>query len=179
MPKDKKEKKSKRDEEIRKANKEIEDLVESIKDQMGADVKVVKIKVPKPSPGQFLIELLFGLVINGLLIVGTSGYFNYLEYSTIWNLLLFVLYFTLVEKISSTIMIGCFPSFIIKTMGLGSFIPIGITLLVTLIFPIFVTIEDIGAAIIIFVIILVVRTFLKSFLLEKQFQKKMRGLKKW
>lgn len=178
MPKDKKEKKSKRDDEIRKANEEIEDLVESIKDQIGADIKVVKVKVPKPSPGQFVIDLILGLIINGLLIVGTSGYFNYLEYSTIWNLLLFVLYFTLVEKISNAIMMGCFPSFIIKTMGLGSFIPIGITLIITLIFPIFVTIENIGAAIIIFVIILVVRVFLKTFFMEKQIQKKIRGLKK-
>ena len=178
MPKDKKEKESKRDEEIRKANEEIEDLIESIKDQMGADIKVIKVKVPKPSPLQFLIDLLIGLLINSLLIVGTSGYFDYLSYSTIWNLLLFVLYFTLIEKISSAIMLGCFPSLIIKTMGFANIIPIGVTLIVTLVFPIFVQIENIGLAIIIFVIILVVRMFLKSFFLEKQIKKKMRGIKK-
>ena len=75
-------------------------------------------------------------------------------------------------------MLGCFPSLIIKTMGFANFIPIGVTLIVTLVFPIFVQIENIGLAIIIFVIILVVRMFLKSFFLEKQIKKKMRGIKK-
>lgn len=178
MAKEKKVKKeSKRDKEIREASEDMDSLIDSIKDQMGVDVKVVKIKIPKPTFSNFIIELIIGFILNSLLILGTSGYFDYLVYSSIWSLLLFSFYFTLIEKIVSNIIIGFFPSLIIKTMGLANFIPIGVTLILTLVLPIFVKIDNIGLAIIMFVLILGIRMFLKSFFLEKQIKKKMRGIK--
>ena len=178
MDKNKKEKKDKRDEDINKANKEMEDLIKSIKDQVGADVKVVKVNVPKPTPKNFIIGVLTGFLVNSLLIIGTCGYFDFLIYKTIFHLLLFCLYFTLIEKVSSFIMLQCFPTFVVKTFGFANFIPVGITLIVSLIFPIFVQIENVGLAFIIFIIILALRMFLKSFFLEKEIKKRMRGLKK-
>lgn len=168
---------SKRDKEIADAKKEMDDLIDSMKEELGIDknVKVIQIRLPKPSVLDFIKSLILLFIINSLLIVGSTGFITYFMYESIIDLLLFSLYFSLIERVASYIILLAFPSLIIKTMGAITLLPSVISLAVSLIFPIFVSIENIGLAIIVMVIITILRTYLKTFLQNKIFINKIKN----
>lgn len=164
------------DKEIQEAQKEMEDLMKSMQEELGAsNVKVVKLQLPKATVSYFFFGLFFGLLVNVLLIVGTSGFINYLTYENVLDLVLYALYFTVVERVIDIIFVRFFTPLIIRTMGLASFIPIVLSLAIVIIFPIFISIENILATLLTLVFICVCRNTIMSYLRNKLFFRKGKG----
>ena len=107
--KDKEPKKKNIDEEIEKAQKDMEDLMKSIQEEMGSqNVKVVKLELPRATLKNFFIGLILSIFINTLLVVGTSGFVDVFVWENILDLVYFSLYFTLVERTLNYIFIKLF-----------------------------------------------------------------------
>ena len=71
---------------IEKAKKEMEELMKSISEEVGGqNVKVVQLQIPRANFKNFLFTLFFGLLLNTLLIIGTSGFFEFVKYENILN----------------------------------------------------------------------------------------------
>ena len=149
--KDKKEIKNKKtqEEQIEEAKKDMEELMKSISEEVGGNnVKVVQLQVPRATFKNFLFTLGLSLLLNVLIFVGTSGFFEYVKYESILNLILFSVYFSLVERILEFVFLKFFTPLVIRTMGIAHLIPIVLTLLLVLLFPIFVTIPEIFIALV-------------------------------
>lgn len=176
--KEKENKKTNQDEAIEKARKEMDELMKSIQNEMGADnVKVVQIKVPKATFKNFIIGFLLTLLLHNLFIVGTSGFLEFVKYDSILNLVLFACYFTVVERVIDFIIIKFFTPLIIRSMGLASFMPIVFSLAIVLIFPIFVTVENVIVALIILIMVYICKSVVINVFQKKMFVSKMRRKK--
>lgn len=177
--KKKKVKEEKIDPEIEKAKKEMDELMKSISDEMGMkNVKVVQIQVPKANFKNFFMGLIISLVLNSLLIIGTSGFIDFLNWEAVFDLLLFAIYFSVVEKVIEFLFLKFFTPLIIKTMGLASFIPIIISLAIVLIFPVFVQINEPFLAILILIFIYACKRTISNYITNKFLINKIRR-KKW
>lgn len=170
--------KEKRDREIEEAKKEMEDLMKSIQDHMGGeDVKVVKIKIPQPTFKQFIIDFITALLVNTLLIIGTNGFISFVIWESILDLVLFSVYFTVVEKVLNFILLRYFSPLIIKSMGLALFIPSALAIGLVVIFPGVVLIKNIVYAALALVFILVCRNLINGYI-QKIINKKLYRRKK-
>ena len=136
-------KRSTQEEQIEQAKKDMEDMMKSISDEMGANVKVIQLQVPKATFKNFIFTLILSLILNVLLFVGTSGFFEFVKYEMIINLILFSLYFSIIERVIEFVFLKFFTPLVIRTMGLAHLIPIVLTLLITLLFPIFVVVDNV------------------------------------
>lgn len=171
-------KKTNQDEEIEKAKKEMEELMKSISEEVGGqNVKVVQLQIPRANFKNFLFTLFFGLLLNTLLIIGTSGFFEFVKYENILNLVLFSVYFTFLERILDFLFLKFFTPLIIRTMGIAHIIPIIITLLITLLFPIFVIVDNVFLALVTIVFIHVCKGTILKFIQTKFLFRKMRRKK--
>ena len=158
-------KKTNQDEEIEKAKKEMEELMKSISEEVGGqNVKVVQLQIPRANFKNFLFTLFFGLLLNTLLIIGTSGFFEFVKYENILNLVLFSVYFTFLERI-------------LDFLFLKFFTPIIITLLITLLFPIFVIVDNVFLTLVTIVFIHVCKGTILKFIQTKFLFRKMRRKK--
>lgn len=156
------------DEEIEKAKKEMDELMKSIKDEMGMNnVKVVKVQIPRASFKHFIISLIVSLIMNTLLIVGTSGFIDFVIWENVLDLILFSIYFSIIERIINLIFLKFFTPLIIRTMGLAALIPIVISLALVMIFPIFVIIENVVLTLIVLVFVCVCKSYINSFIQNK------------
>ncbi len=152
-----------RDKEMKEAEEEMQRLIEAMKEQTGnGGMRVIKIRAPKYTPRTFTIEALMTLFLNCFLIIGLNGLMGVLGWTSILDLFFYCLYLTGIEMIIVLILFYFFPTLVIRTFGLSNFIPIGITFVFAMVLPIFIKIGNIGLALIFFVIIFVVRTYLKS-----------------
>ena len=136
-------KRSTQEEQIEQAKKDMEDMMKSISDEMGANVKVIQLQVPKATFKNFIFTLILSLILNVLLFVGTSDFFEFVKYEMIINLILFSLYFSIIERVIEFVFLKFFTPLVIRTMGLAHLIPIVLTLLITLLFPIFVVVDNV------------------------------------
>lgn len=167
------------DEAIEQAKKDMDELMKSIQDEVGMkNVRVVQVQIPKSNFKNFITGLIISLFLNTLLIVGMSGFYEYLQWDKIYDLIFFAIYFTFAERIIDFIFIKYFTPLIIRTMGLASIIPDIISLALVIIFPIFVNIENVIVTVFTLVVILVFKTILMSFIRNKLLYKKYRS-KKW
>lgn len=146
-------KKNTQEEQIEQAKKDMEEMMKSISDEMGANVKVIQLQVPKATFKNFIYTLILSLVLNTLLIVGTSGFFEFVKYENIISLILFSIYFSFLERVIEFVFLRFFTPLVIRTMGLAHLIPIVLTLLIILLFPIFVVVENLFLALITIVFI--------------------------
>ena len=177
--KNKEPKKKDIDEEIEKAQKDMEDLMKSIQQEMGnQNVKVVKLELPKPTLKNFFIGLILSLLINTLLIVGTSGFVDVFVWENILDLVYFSIYFTLVERTINFIFIKLFMPLIIRTMGIAAVLPYLLSITLVLVLPLFVIIENILTSLLMIVFVCVCKSRIHSFLQQKMFKRKLRRKKK-
>ena len=152
--------------------------MKSIQDHMGGeDVKVVKIKIPQPTFKQFIIDFITALLVNTLLIIGTNGFISFVIWESILDLVLFSVYFTVVEKVLNFILLRYFSPLIIKSMGLALFIPSALAIGLVVIFPGVVLIKNIVYAALALVFILVCRNLINGYI-QKIINKKLYRRKK-
>jgi len=172
------EKKSSQEEKIEQAKKEMEELMKSLNEEVGGQsVKVVQLQIPKATFKNFLFTLFLCLIINNLLIVGTSGFFEFIKWEKILDLILFATYFTIVERILEFLFLKFFTPLIIRTMGLAHVIPIIISLAIVLLFPLFVNINAFFITLITMVFIHVCKGAIINYIQNKILFRKIRRKK--
>ncbi len=175
--KDKK-KKNSRDEEIEKAKKDMDELMQSIQEELGQNnVKVVQIKIPKANFKNFIFGLIIGLLLNTLLIVGTSGFFDFILWNNILDIVFFAFYFTIISKVIDFVFIKLFTPLIIKSLGIAAILPNIIALAIVIIFPIFVIIDNMFITLLTLVFIMVCERMIANYIQNKVIFKKSRSKK--
>ena len=171
-------KKNTRDEEIEKAQKDMEELMKSIQNEMGdKNVKVVKLQLPRPTLKNYIVGLIISLFINTLLIIGTSGFVDIFVWENVYDLVFFSIYFTFLERTINFIFIKLFMPLIIRSMGLASIIPYIVSIALVLIFPLFVIVENIFTSLLMVIFVLVCRGVIHSFIQNKFLLRKVRRKK--
>lgn len=169
-------KEDKMNEAVEQAKKEMDELMKSIQEEVGMkNVKVVQVQIPKSNFKNFISGLIISLFLNILLILGMSGFYEYLQWDKIYQLIFFAIYFTLAERIIDFIFIKYFTPLIIRTMGLASVIPNIISLALVIIFPIFVKVEDVIVTLFTLVVISVLKGIIMTFIRNKLLYRKYRG----
>jgi hypothetical protein len=172
------EKKQKEIDDIEKFTKEMEELMKSIQDQVGDEnIKVIQVKKPEITLGGFFFDLVMALLLNTLLIVGTSGFITLFIWDNILDLIYFSIYFTLIEKTISFIFMKKFVELIIKSLGLATYIPMLISLAIILFFPVFVIIENVFGTIFGLILVFALRSYINTFIHRKMLTRKMRNLR--
>lgn len=168
-------KEDKMNEAVEQAKKEMDELMKSIQEEVGMkNVKVVQVQIPKSNFKNFISGLIISLFLNILLILGMSGFYEYLQWDNIFQLIFFAIYFTLAERIIDFIFIKYFTPLIIRTMGLASVIPNIISLALVIIFPIFVKVEDVIVTLFTLVVISVLKGIIMTFIRNKLLYRKYR-----
>jgi cation transport ATPase len=166
------------EDEVEKAQKEMEELMKSIQEEMGGQqVKVVKVQLPRPTIKNFIFGLIISLLINTLLIIGTSGFVNIFVWDSILDLLFFSIYFTFIERTINFIFSKLFMPLIIRSMGLAALIPYGISIALVLIFPLFVIVENLFTSLIMLVFVCICRNTIQTFIQNKLMIRKVRRKK--
>lgn len=166
------------EEQIEQAKKDMEELMKSISEETGnSNVKIVQLQVPKATFKNFLFTLILSLILNALLFVGTSGFFEFVKYENILNLILFSVYFSIVERVIEFIFLKLFTPLIIRTMGLAHLIPIVLSLLIVILFPIFVVVDNIFLTLVTIVFIHVCKGTVIKAIQNKMFLRTIRRKK--
>lgn len=176
----KKELKKQQEEQLeQKQEEEIDKLLKMLEENIGTqEAKIVKIRTPRPNSLSYWKEVLIILLLNVFIIIGINGIFSIADWSNIFKLLFFSLYFSGIEIILQMIILIAFPKLIIKTYGLITLLPSLVSMIISTIFPIFITIRSVPLFIIALVFTIIIRQIIRHFILSIQYRRKMGG-KKW
>ncbi len=144
----------------------------------GNDVKVIKAFTAKSVMKNFFPQMIAGFILQIILMISFSGLFNYCTYNkNFFSLVFFVLYFSSIEFVLKLIVGTLFQKLIFKTMGLIMLVPFIASVVIAIIFPIFVEIESIWLFLLAAVIAFGLRKFMLSYLFEKISERKKRNKK--
>ncbi len=176
--KEKRPKNKEKNDEVEKAQKEMEELLKSLQEEVGGNnVKVMKVELPQPNLKNYFIGLLLAIIINTLLIVGTSGFIDLFQYKKIIYLIIFAIYFSIMERTINYLFLKIFLPLVIRTMGLAALIPYVVSIVITCIFPVFVTSKNMFLVFIFLVFVCIVKTIIHAFLKRKFISNKIRRRK--
>ena len=159
--------------------KEMEQMLKDLSDQMGVDknqIRVVSIKAPKRNFKVILFESLYYLISTALMFIGLSGYIKWYEGSW-YDVIFFSLVFSAIELIIRNLFFIIFKKTIIQTFGLIMVLPPLIAMFGCIFIPFIVKPVYIGRYIIVCLILLIVREFIKKYSVDfytrhKKFKKK-------
>lgn len=163
-PEEKKDK-DKTPEEI---EKEMNQMLEDLANQMGVnknEIRVVSIKAPKRSFKQILFEALYYIIANSLLLIGLSGYIKWCS-ANWYQLLFYSLTFSGIELLFRNIIYILFKKTIIQTFGVVLVIAPVLAIAICVFLPFLAKPEYILRYIVVFVILLIVREFIKKYSLD-------------
>jgi tryptophan-rich sensory protein len=163
---DKLDKKAKSKQDIENAKKELENMLKQVEEQYGVDreqIKVVKIKLPGRSAKNIILDTIMTLVFNIILILSISGYIIWTKASPL-ELLYFAIAYSVIEIVLKNILNIFFVKLIIKSFGLITIVPSIVAILLVIIITNFVTITSSLRYIVMFVLVIFLRTLIRSLL---------------
>lgn len=154
--------------------KEMEEMLNDLASQMGVDksqIKVVSYKMPKRGFKTILFESLYIILFNCLLFLGLSGYIKWCD--GVWyQLIIYGLMFSGIEIAIRNAFYILFKKSIIQTFGLLLIIPPLIAAFVCAFLPFLVSPVYILRYIVVCIILLIVREFIKRYSLDFYFKHK-------
>ena len=152
--------------------KEMEQMIQDLSEQMGIDknqIKVVSIKAPKRNFKVILFESLYYIIITALMFVGLSGYIAWCD-GKWYDLLFFSLMFSAIELVLRNVFYIIFKKTIVQTFGFIMVLPPLISMFVCVFIPFIISPVYIGRYIIVCVILLIVREFIKKYSIDFYFR---------
>lgn len=152
---------------------DLEDLLEQLQKEYNLDkkdIKVVQFRKRKMSTKEILLSVLFGFLLDLVIIVALNGYLKFTNFSVL-NITLFSLFFTVIETTLRQILMKYVFRLMLMSFGLIS-IPITIIsfVLAILIVPGFV-VENTGKLILFFIIFMVMRLTIRMFMMRRNLLK--------
>ena len=130
------------------------------------DIKIIN-KTKKTSFLEHTIVFLIKIVLNIAIIIGLSGFLKWGEWQTPFYLIYYILYVSLIDGIFSLLFKTLLKKWIFKTFGLILIVPSILSLIISLVFPIFVTIKSYGLLLIIFIVTVIIQKFILAYILSK------------
>ena len=164
-------KKKPREPEEDQVTKETEEEIEKWMEQLSQEGlpkgKIIRVKMPKRTPIFILLETLLMFLINILLFLSLTGFFEWAVYESILDLIYFILIFTGIELILKNAIHLFFPKLIIKSFGLLLMIPPFVALPLGLFLASsWVHMHSLGLLILSFVILLIIRSVFRNILIN-------------
>lgn len=158
-------KRKKQKEKTDKLKAEVDQLVKEMEIQYGTDpsnLKSVRLHFPKRDLKTILFEILMHLFLNLVLIFAMTGYIKWATYASIWDLVWFILGFTVIELVLKNMIHIVFQKWIIKTFGMILLLPALISLPIIVLTTQFVVIQSVVLLMVVFVLVLSFRTLIKG-----------------
>ena len=150
---------------------EIEKLIKDITSEYGIsedELKVVNLGTKKKRISKVLLEFVVEVLLSSILMFSLIGLFSFADANgKLLNLVLFSLYYGLVEGVLKVIVSTIFRKYILKTFGLILIVPFVICTVLCTFLPIFITIKPIILFIVASILVFIVRKFIISYVLEK------------
>ena len=115
-------------------------------------------------------------VINFILIFALVGFFSWAKWTSLFDLALFIGYYSLVEIFVKNIIILIFPKLIFKTLGAILLLPMILAIVCGSVFPLFIEIESIFGFIITAILCSLIRKFIIEYIDDKKVKKEMKNL---
>lgn len=170
MKKDKKQKKEKKktkdiDDEIKRAEEDMENLLKSLQELTGNEqIKVVRIKMPRPTYKSLIPNFIYHLSVNLLLMTGMRGFIPYFGYDKITDILFFGMYYTALEEAINFVFLRNFMPLIIETMGIANLLPMFLPLVIVGLIPVFVRVDDVFLFMLVMVSVVLLKALLTVYL---------------
>lgn len=164
MKKDKKIKKEEKEKAKKEAEEEIDKMINELENQLGINkeqVKIVKINIPKRNLKNILIEALFTILINMILILSLSGYIIWAKYNSIFDLVYFTLILSSIEILFNNLIYLFFKKYITLSFGFILYVPILLAIVISLLVYKNIKTTSTGSIMFMFVCVLLLRSFIK------------------
>ena len=165
-----------------KGNETI-DLNSVIKDRMNSDAiegspatKIVKLKLPERTFFSIMKNSLITLVMNFILIFAMVGFFSWAKWTSLFDLALFIGYYSLIEIFVKNIIILIFPKLIFKTLGAILLLPMILAIVSASVFPLFIEIQSVFGFIMTAILCSLIRKFIIEYIDDKKVKKEMKNL---
>lgn len=154
----------KREEEFQQTKKEIEELLKNISEITGNSdsIKMVDLKMPTKKE-RFLSGLLkYGLSL--ILILGITGFINWIYYDSIWIMLGLAVSIVLIEYILNFIIMFFFGKYVLYSFGTINILPPILSFIIcSIVFP-FIEVVNVWLLIAVILIYVIVRKIMLSLL---------------
>lgn len=137
------------------------------------NVKMVKLRLPILSFWSALKDVFLNFILMFVIFFAISGFINFASWTSIFDLVYFVLFFSLVEMISRFVLLTLFKKIIIKTIGAIMLLPFLISTVLVCVFPIFLEIDSYFSLIMILLLSTLIRKFIISYVQEKNMKSKL------
>lgn len=159
-------KKANQDEDVKEAQKEVEQMLKDIEDEfgVGSNVKVIKVKLPKRDFKSVLSDSLLNVFLNFLFIFSISGYIQWTETEDFLKIGLFILIFSLIEVALRVIIYVFFPKTLVKTLGTILMLVPLLAILITTLFTHIVVIRYTSRLLLMFFLLYVFKGFARKFI---------------
>lgn len=145
--------------------KEMQQMLEDLSEQMGVDksqIRVVSVNNTKRSFKVILFEALYYIIANCLLLLGLSGYIKWCD-AKWYELIFFSLMFSGIEILLRNLIYIAFKKTIIQSFGLIFVLAPLVAIVVCIFIPFIVNVDYIVRYLIVCVILLIVREFIKKY----------------
>jgi len=153
---------------------ELEKMLRQVEEQFGIDrsqVRIVRVNTPPRNFTSILIDCLVTVFLNLVLILSISGYMIWYHYDHIFDLVWFILAFTAIELLIKYLISFMFRKLVIRTFGLILALSTLIAIPLVVMLTDFIVVTSIERLLLMFIILVVVRSMIKSFFARQRIQK--------
>lgn len=155
----------------KKPESELEKMLRQVEEEFGVDrsqVKVVRMNRRPQGFKAFIVDFLLTLIINIVLILGISGWIQWASYNSIWDLVWFTVAFTIIEIALKYLISIFFRKLVIRSFGLILSLATLLAIPLVLLLTDFVEITAVNRLLLIFVIVIIVRSMIRSYLARRK-----------
>ncbi len=148
----------------------LNDMIEKLKNETGGnpkDMKVVSVTMPKKNFLYRFVESLLMMIFNIILIFSCSGFIAWGEWTNLGFLVLFIMYYSLIQIMIKICIELCFSKLVVKTFGAILYLPCVIASLIVMIFPLFIEIKSYINIFIICILAYLIEKFFLAYIVEK------------
>lgn len=154
----------KRDEEFQKTKNEIEELIKNINEMTGNEEAIRMVDLKLPSKKERILSFFLKYSLSFILILGITGFLNWVYYDSIFIILAFALSIVTLECVLDFIIKLFFGKFILYSLGTINILPPILSFVIcSLVFP-FIELVNVWLLIAVILSYLIIRKIMLSLL---------------
>lgn len=157
------------DELLKNKNEELK----QISGRNPSNVKMIKVKLPILGFWSAVKDVIINFLLMSVIIFAISGFINFGTWTSFYDLIYFILYFSLSEMILKFTLLSFFKKLIVKTLGAILLIPFVIATVLICVLPIFVKIDSYFSLVMILILSSLIRKFIIGYFDDKKMKNKL------
>ena len=134
---------------------------------------MIKVKLPILGFWSAVKDVIINFLLMSVIIFAISGFINFGTWTSFYDLIYFILYFSLSEMILKFTLLSFFKKLIVKTLGAVLLFPFVIATVLICVLPIFVKIDSYFSLIMILILSSLIRKFIIGYFDDKKMKNKL------